>query len=143
MSCVSLVPAIPAVSQTLVDILARKHYRHDVSNVPELWRRLVYRELEWCSAHLPELSYRHRLNACKLIDWHHSYYGYTHDHWLPLYSSDSEMYRRQVVAELNWCSTHLDELTEHHRDEAIDLLCDISQHFPALVRRSWSVLLDF
>lgn len=126
MSCVSLVPALPAVSQSLVDVLARKHYRGDLSSVsvPELWRRLVYRELEWCSAHVAELTYRHRLNACMLVDWHHAYYGYTHERWLVLYSSQAEMFRRQAIAELDWCSLHLDELTPHHRDKAIDLLAD-------------------
>lgn len=126
MSClsVSLVPAIPAVSQSLVDALAKMQYAGRAPHVPELWRRLVFRELSWCSLHNSELSYLHRLNACKLVDWHHRHYGYTHEDWLDLYPSEAEMFRRQTIAELDFCSSHLEEISKRHRDSAIDLVSD-------------------
>lgn len=122
MSCVSLVPALPAVSQTLVDSLARKHYAREESFVPELWRRFVVRELQWCVTHNAELSYRHRLNACKLVDWYHRTFGCTPSDWLKLYPSEAEMYRRQTIAELDWASQHVNELSPHYRDSAIDVV---------------------
>lgn len=144
MSCVSVViPALPSVSQTLVESLTRKMIRDEVSDVPEIWRRIVFSELDWCATHLSDLSYLHRLNACKLIDWHHSYYGYTREDWLAIYPSRQEMYRRQVVAELDWCATHLDELTPRHRDKAIDLLEDFYATNPEDYQSSWNVLLKF
>ena len=139
----SLLPvmALPAVSQSLVDALSKKAVRGE--DVGVVWRRLVYRELEWCSEHISELSYHHRMNACKLVDWHHSYYGYTHERWLPLYPSRNEMYRRQVCAELNYCANHLHELTARHRDKAIELLEEIYQSCPEDYQSAWNVLLDF
>ena len=122
MLCVSLVPALPAVSQSLVDALARKHYRGDSPAFPDLWRRLVFRELQWCSDHNAELSYRHRLNACNLVDWYHANFGVTPSDWLKLYPSEAEMYRRQSIAELDWCSQHVSELSCRRRDSAIDIL---------------------
>lgn len=139
MCVVSMCCALPAVSQSLVDALSKKAVRGDAVHV--VWRRLVYREIEWCADHISELSYLQRLNACKLIDWHHSYYGYTHERWLPLYPSRSEMFRRQTISELNWCANHLAELTSHRRDKAIDLLEDIWQYCPEDYQASWDALI--
>lgn len=139
MSCVSLVPALPAVSQTLVDALARKHFRRDVSSVPELWRRLVFRELQWCSDHNAELSYRHRLNACELVDWYHRNFGCTPSDWLKLYSSHSEMYRRQTIAELDWASNHVNDLSRRQRDTLIDIVSDCLQTL-GVYHSWWSAL---
>lgn len=137
------VDVIPAVSQSLVDALAKKDICGEVSAVPEMWRRLVYRELEWCSEHFDELSPRHRSNAAILVDWHHRHYGYTHEHWLKFYRSEKEAYRRQAVAELCWCANNVDfELTRRHRIRAVDLLCDIERYAPELYQDSWSVLIS-
>lgn len=132
MSCVSVVPAIPApaipaVSQSLVDSLARKYLRREVSEVPELWRRLVIKELTWCCNHIDELSYRHRLNACELVDWYHRNYGITPYGCLKLYPSESEMYRRQTIAELDWASQHVNELSRRQRNMLIDMASDCLQ----------------
>lgn len=136
--CTVPVCALPAVSQSIVDALSKKAVCGD--DVHVVWCRLVYRELEWCAAHISELSYLHRLNACKLIDWHHSHYGYTHECWLPLYPSRREMFRRQTCAELNYCANHLDELTARRRDKAIDLLEDVYFSCPEDYQTSWNVL---
>lgn len=141
MSCVSLVPALPAVSQTLVDALARKHYRGEVSAVPEIWRRLVIKELQWCADHNAELSYRHRLNACKLVDWYHRNFGYTASDWLKLYPSRSEMYRRQTIAELDWASANVDVLPPRYRDSLLDIVSDCLRTFGEY--HSWWSLLNW
>lgn len=138
------VELLPAVSQSLVDALSRKDLRGKVSVVPELWRRLVFRELEWCADHFDELSPRHRSNAAILVDWYHRHHGVTYERWLKFYRSDTEMYRRQAVAELCWCSANVDALSRRHRHLAIDLLCDVEQCAPELYQESWNVLLaDF
>lgn len=134
-----LVPALPAVSQSLVDALSKKRYRGDSSAVPELWRRLVFRELEWCAAHVAELTYRHRLNACMLVDWYHVYYGYTHESWLVLYSTQAEMFRRQAIAELDWASNHVNDLSRRRRDMLIDMVADCLQTL-GVYHSWWSVL---
>lgn len=139
MSCVSLVPALPAVSQSLVDALARKHYRHESSPYPELWRRFVFRELQWCSDNNAALSYRHRLNACKLVDWYHRNFGYTSPDWLKLYPSKSEMYRRQTIAELDWASNHVNALSRRQRDMLIDMVSDCLQTL-GVYHSCWSSL---
>lgn len=128
MSCVSLVPALPAVSQSLVDALAKKYYRHESSAVPELWRRLVFKELSWCSDHNSELSYRHRLNACKLVDWYTRNFGVTPSDWLKLYPSESEMNRRHTIAELDWASQHVNELSRRQRNFCIELAADFDNY---------------
>ena len=142
MCTMSLVPMLPAVSQSLVDALSKKDARGEVSAVPELWRRLVFRELDWCSKHFDELSPRHRSNAATLVDWYHRHNGYTPERWLKFYRSPIEMYRRQAVAELCWCSSNVDALTRRHRIRAIHLLCDVEQYAPELYQDVWRVLLD-
>lgn len=131
---------LPSISQTLVDALEKKLRRGDCSTVPELWRRLVFRELDWCGQHLECLSPLHRISACKLVDWHHSYYGYTREDWYRLYQSPNEMYRRQTVAELNYCAAHLAELTCRHRDRAIELLEDFYSTNSEDYNPAWEVL---
>ena len=98
------VELLTGVCQSLVDALEKKDLRGEVSAVPELWRRIVYRELEWAASHFDDLTPRHRANCATLVDWHHRHYGYTHEHWLKFYRSEKEAYRRQVVAEL--CPTY-------------------------------------
>ena len=139
MSCVSLVPVLPAVSQSLVDALSKQSPCRDVPAVSECWRRLVVKELRWCSDHNAELSPRHRSNACILVDWYHRNFGYTSPDWLKLYSSHSEMYRRQTIAELDWASANVDVLTPHYRDTAIDLLTDCLQTL-GVYHSWWSAL---
>ena len=136
------IDVLPAVSQSLVDVLARKDICGEVSAVPELWRRLVYRELEWCSDNFSALTPRHRDNCAALVDWHHRHYGYTHDHWLKFYSSEKEMYRRQAVAELCFCAANVFELTRRHRILAIDLLQQVCNEAPELYNPAWKVLND-
>lgn len=136
------VDVLPAVSQSLVDALVKKDILGEVSAVPEIWRRLVFRELEWCSEHFDELSPRHRANAAILVDWYHRHNGITYKHWLKFYRSDKEAYRRQVVAELCWCSSNVDALSRRHRIRAIDLLCDVEQYAPELYLPAWHVLID-
>ena len=143
MSCVSLpavVPLIPAVSQSLVDALARKHYRGEVSAVPEMWRRLVFLELQWCADHNAGLSYRHRLNACELVDWYHRNFGCTPSDWLKLYPSQSEMYRRQTIAELDWASNHVNDLSRRQRNMLIDMVSDCLQTL-GVYHSWWSALM--
>ena len=137
MRITSLVPTLPAVSQSLVDALSKKDARGEVSAVPKLWRRLVFLELEWCSKHFDELSPRHRSNAATLVDWYHRHNGNTPEHWLKFYRSDTEMYRRQAVAELCWCSANVDALSRRHHHKAVELLCDIEQYAPELYQESW------
>ena len=136
------VDVIPAVSQSLVDVLSKKDICGEVSAVPELWRRLVYRELEWCSEHFDELSPRHRSNAAILVDWHHRYYGYTQEHWLKFYCSEKEMYRRQAVAELCWCANNVHDLTRRHRILSMDLLQQVCNEAPELYLDCWKVLVN-
>ena len=140
----SLLPVelLPAVSQSLVDALSKKDVRGEVSAVPELWRRLVFLELDWCSEHFDELSPRHRSNAAILVDWYHRHHGVTYERWLKFYRSDTEMYRRQAVSELCWCSANVDALTRRHRIRAVDLLCDVEQYAPELYQDSWNVLIS-
>lgn len=136
------VDVIPAVSQSLVDTLAKKDICGEVSAVPELWRRLVFRELEWCADHFDELSPRHRSNAAILVDWYHRHNGVTPERWLKFYCSSTEMYRRQSVAELCWCSANVDALSFRHRDKALDLLWEIQTYAPELYLDSWNVLVS-
>ena len=136
------VDVIPSVSQSLVDTLTKKDICGEVSAVPELWCRLVFLELEWCSEHFDELSPRHRTNAAILVDWYHRHNGYTSERWLKFYRSSTEMYRRQVVAELCWCSSNVDALSRRQRIRAIDLLCDVERYAPELYQDVWRVLID-
>lgn len=136
------VDVIPAVSQSLVDALAKKDLLGVRSAVPELWCRLVVRELQWCVKHFDELSPRHRTNAATLVDWYHRRQGYTPEEWLIFYRSDSEMYRRQAVAELCWCAANVHKLSRRHHYKAVDLLTVIEQYAPELYQNSWRVLID-
>ena len=136
------VELLPAVSQSLVDVLAKKDILGEVSAVPELWRRLVFRELEWAASHFDDLTPRHRANCAALVDWYHRHNGITYKHWLKFYRSDNEAYRRQVVAELCRCSSNVDALSRRHRIRAIDLLCDVERCAPELYQDAWRVLLD-
>lgn len=142
MSSLLPVELLPAVSQSLVDALSKKDLRGEVSAVPELWRRLVVRELQWCSDHFDELSPRHRSNAATLVDWYHRHTGYTSDEWLIFYRSPKEMYRRQAVAELCWCAANVHELSRRRHHKAVDLLCEVEQYAPELYQDSWRVLID-
>lgn len=140
--CTSLIPMLPAVSQSLVDALSKKDARGEVSAVPEMWCRLVFRELEWCSDHFDELSPIHRTNAAILVDWYHRHNGDTPERWLKFYRSSTEMYRRQAVAELCWCSANVGSLPRRRHMLAVDLLTDVELYAPELYQDSWNVLID-
>ena len=140
--CKALIPMLPAVSQSLVDALSKKDLRGERSAVPELWCRLVVSELQWCVKHFDELTPRHRSNAAWLVDWYHRHHGYSPDKWLIFYRSPVEMYRRQAVAELCWCSANVDALTRRHRIRAVDLLCDVERYAPELYQDEWNVLIN-
>lgn len=107
------------------------------------WLRIVRNELDFCSSRIGDLTWRHRMQACDLLDWYHSTTGNYRNSWLSLYPNDKECFRRLVVAELNWCSSHVKSLSRRRRILAIDLMCDVEQTAPELFRDCWSTLLDF
>ena len=143
---------LPAVSKSLVDEfvaehsgltdslaggLAKKSARGESPD--ELWLRLVRNELVWCSQNSDKLTARHRQQACDLVDWYYSQVGDVPESWLVIYS-ESECYWRLARNELDWCSSHVDELSARHRDYAIDLLEDFYAANPNEFRSEWNVL---
>lgn len=139
---------LPAVSKTLADELANIGYDRresatvllsDVAKSTPVWLRLVGSEIEWCSRHRDLLTFRHRRQACMLLDWYYAQVGEVPESWYALYD-DTELFFRSAVAELNFATRHVDTLNPRRRDSAIDLLEYMYAECPAAYRPSWNVL---
>lgn len=107
----------------------------------DLWLLLVRKEIIWCVDNSDKLTWRHRLNACDLLEWYYSVTGEVDDAWLILLP-ESEYYWRFARAELDWCAAHVSELSPRERDFAVDLYEDFYSANPENFRPAWSVILS-
>lgn len=137
--CVAVCRYLPAVSQTLVNVLARRHYSKTESAYPQLWRKFVCDELDFCTFNLSSISYRQRVNAVSLVNWHHRSFGITKPDWLALYFSKDEMYREQTIAELDFMSSRVSLLSRRHRNQLIDMATELFAEC-GIWHASWSSL---